>query len=159
MRAAGRRTQLSHAADIWSGGRDRRGLEPRRSLAGVEAVGPGARVRPRGRRGGAAARRRARDRAGRGAAPALRSRRAGGRDRGGVRSGGRRGGRGGAVAGPFRWRAVLELGLGAMRLAPGTFWAMSLVEWRAAVEGRAPRRAAPLGRDALARMMEEFPDG
>jgi uncharacterized phage protein (TIGR02216 family) len=46
-----------------------------------------------------------------------------------------------------------------MRLAPDTFWAMSLVEWRAAVEGRYPRRAAAFGRDTLARMMKEFPDG
>ncbi|HWA91808.1 MAG TPA: phage tail assembly chaperone [Rhizomicrobium sp.] len=46
-----------------------------------------------------------------------------------------------------------------MRIPPGVFWAMSLVEWRAARDGRFPRRASPLGRDALDAMMKEFPDG
>lgn len=46
-----------------------------------------------------------------------------------------------------------------MRLEPRVFWAMSLPEWRAAVAGRAPRRAMPLARGDLERMMKEFPDG
>lgn len=46
-----------------------------------------------------------------------------------------------------------------MRLAPEVFWAMSLKEWRASLAGRFPRRAAPLARADLARMMKDHPDG
>ncbi|HEX4295215.1 MAG TPA: phage tail assembly chaperone [Rhizomicrobium sp.] len=60
---------------------------------------------------------------------------------------------------PFRWSAVLELGIGAMRLAPAIFWAMSIPEWRAAVAARGARRAAPLARGEFERMMKEHPDG
>ncbi|HTT98969.1 MAG TPA: phage tail assembly chaperone [Rhizomicrobium sp.] len=60
--------------------------------------------------------------------------------------------------GPFSWQLVLELGLGALRLAPAIFWAMSLPEWRAALS-RLPKRAAPLARSDLEHLMKEFPDG
>jgi len=53
---------------------------------------------------------------------------------------------------------VLELGLGVLRLAPQTFWAMSLPEWRAALS-RLPKRSAPLARAELEHLMKEFPDG
>jgi len=46
-----------------------------------------------------------------------------------------------------------------MRLVPSVFWAMSLVEWRAALAGRMPRRTAPLARDEFEKLMLEFPDG
>jgi hypothetical protein len=46
-----------------------------------------------------------------------------------------------------------------MRLEPRVFWAMSLCEWRAAVEGRLPRRAPPLARAELESLMKEHPDG
>jgi uncharacterized phage protein (TIGR02216 family) len=45
-----------------------------------------------------------------------------------------------------------------LRLAPQTFWAMSLIEWRAALS-RLPKRAAPLARSDLEQMMKAFPDG
>jgi uncharacterized phage protein (TIGR02216 family) len=45
-----------------------------------------------------------------------------------------------------------------LRLAPQTFWAMSLPEWRAALS-RLPKRAAPLARNDLEQMMKAFPDG
>ncbi len=45
-----------------------------------------------------------------------------------------------------------------MRLAPSVFWAMSLVEWRAALAGRMPRRAVPLARRDFETMMKRFPD-
>ena len=47
-----------------------------------------------------------------------------------------------------------------MRLSPETFWAMSLGEWRAAVNGFARRsqRAAPLARIEFEHMMQMFPD-
>ena len=46
-----------------------------------------------------------------------------------------------------------------MRLEPRAFWAMSLVEWRAAVDGRIKRRAMPLARADFETMMKEHPDG
>jgi uncharacterized phage protein (TIGR02216 family) len=45
-----------------------------------------------------------------------------------------------------------------MRLSPATFWSMSLVEWRATLRGRVPRRAAPLARADLERLMQTYPD-
>ena len=45
----------------------------------------------------------------------------------------------------------------ALGIAPEVFWRLSLREWRMLVE--APASAAPLGRAALERMMEGWPDG
>ncbi len=49
-----------------------------------------------------------------------------------------------------------------MGLSPATFWAMSLPEWRAAVNGFATRtgarRAAPLARAEFEQLMRRFPD-
>ena len=52
----------------------------------------------------------------------------------------------------------MALGLGALRLTPQAFWAMSLPEWRAALS-RLPKRTAPLARADLERMMKDYPDG
>lgn len=49
-------------------------------------------------------------------------------------------------------RTAARLGVG-----PEAFWRLSLREWRMLVE--APAGAAPLGRAALERMMEDWPDG
>ncbi len=45
-----------------------------------------------------------------------------------------------------------------MRLSPRTFWALSLPEWRAAIAGRLPPRAAPLARADLETLMQRYPD-
>lgn len=47
-----------------------------------------------------------------------------------------------------------------MRLTPDVFWAMSLVEWRAAVNGyaRRGRIVAPLARVEFEQLMRMFPD-
>ncbi|MBV9571443.1 MAG: phage tail assembly chaperone [Alphaproteobacteria bacterium] len=47
-----------------------------------------------------------------------------------------------------------------MRITPEVFWAMSLGEWRAAVNGFARRshRAAPLSRADLEHLMQLYPD-
>lgn len=50
-----------------------------------------------------------------------------------------------------------------MRIPPENFWRMSLPEWRACTRGfqarRGARAATPLGRNALADLMERYPDG
>jgi uncharacterized phage protein (TIGR02216 family) len=59
------------------------------------------------------------------------------------------------------WRRWLPLGLGVMGLEPPAFWRLSLVEWRAAVEGQALRfaaRPAPLSRDELTQLRGRYPD-
>jgi len=47
-----------------------------------------------------------------------------------------------------------------MRIAPDTFWTMSLGEWRAAVNGFARRsqHTAPLARNEFEQLMMQFPD-
>ncbi|HUJ46946.1 MAG TPA: phage tail assembly chaperone [Rhizomicrobium sp.] len=49
-----------------------------------------------------------------------------------------------------------------MGIAPDVFWAMSLPEWRAAVDGfamkKGARRNVPLSRGELQTMMTMFPD-
>lgn len=46
-----------------------------------------------------------------------------------------------------------------MRLEPRVFWAMSLSEWRAALDGFMPRRATALARADFETLMKEHPDG
>jgi uncharacterized phage protein (TIGR02216 family) len=46
-----------------------------------------------------------------------------------------------------------------LRLAPATFWALSLPEWRALLEGRFGAAAAPLARGELEQLMRIYPDG
>ena len=44
-----------------------------------------------------------------------------------------------------------------MGVAPAGFWRLSLKEWRMLTQ--TPRGSAPLGRQGLARLMEDWPDG
>jgi uncharacterized phage protein (TIGR02216 family) len=47
-----------------------------------------------------------------------------------------------------------------MRLTPAVFWALSLPEWRALLEGRFGNAGAqPLRRGELEQLMQIFPDG
>ena len=61
------------------------------------------------------------------------------------------------------WRRWMELALGHLRMAPATFWAYSLKEWLAAVDGYREslgmdESSSPMTRDELASLMEEHPD-
>lgn len=49
-------------------------------------------------------------------------------------------------------RVAARLGVG-----PEAFWRLSLKEWRMLTE--APPGAIPMGREGLARLMEDWPDG
>jgi len=55
------------------------------------------------------------------------------------------------------WNGLMRLGIGRLRLAPDTFWAMSPREFAAALEGAGV--AAPVGRAQLGQLMAKFPDG
>lgn len=52
----------------------------------------------------------------------------------------------------------MAAGLGAMRLSPQAFWAMTPRELAAALRPGARTQGAP-GRDDLAALMRRFPDG
>ncbi|URI16965.1 phage tail assembly chaperone [Brevundimonas albigilva] len=54
------------------------------------------------------------------------------------------------------WAEMLRTAA-ALGIAPEAFWRLSLREWRMLVQ--APAGAGPLGRTALERMIEEWPDG
>lgn len=54
------------------------------------------------------------------------------------------------------WGEMLRLAA-RMGVAPEAFWRLSLREWRMLTE--APRGTAPLGREGLRRLMEDWPDG
>lgn len=59
------------------------------------------------------------------------------------------------------WSALMRLGLGALRLAPANFWAMTPGELRLAAEGAGlvvPAGIGPIGRGRLAELMAAFPD-
>lgn len=61
---------------------------------------------------------------------------------------------------PVDWPGLMRLGLGALGLAPETFWAMTPAEFRFALEGAglvAPHGHA-MDRDALETLMTAFPD-
>lgn len=53
----------------------------------------------------------------------------------------------------------MALGLGRLGLCARDFWALSLVEWRALVEGRLGRRGPAMTRDDLRSLMKAYPDG
>jgi uncharacterized phage protein (TIGR02216 family) len=53
----------------------------------------------------------------------------------------------------------MALGLGRLRLAPRDFWALSLSEWRALVDGRFGRAAPAMTRRDLDALMKAYPDG
>jgi uncharacterized phage protein (TIGR02216 family) len=46
-----------------------------------------------------------------------------------------------------------------LRLSPDIFWRMSLVEWRAVMDGRFGGHAPSLARNDLQNLMRIYPDG
>lgn len=52
----------------------------------------------------------------------------------------------------------MAFGLGRLRLSPDAFWSMTPRELAAAMQPWRPRAARAVGRDALAQLMNEFPD-
>ncbi|MEM6621570.1 MAG: rcc01693 family protein [Pseudomonadota bacterium] len=61
---------------------------------------------------------------------------------------------------PVDWPAIMRLGLGRLGLTPETFWAMSPVEFQAALEGAGVTISAAhtLNRAGLTELMAAFPD-
>jgi uncharacterized phage protein (TIGR02216 family) len=53
----------------------------------------------------------------------------------------------------------MAFGLGRLRLSSEAFWAMTPRELAAAMQPFTPAGLAPAGRDALAQLMRDFPDG
>ena len=78
---------------------------------------------------------------------------------GGAASGGRRSSAG-RSAGTLDWDGLMRLGLGALRLPPDQFWAMTPLELCRALEGAGlrPVQGSALDRGALERLMAAFPD-
>ena len=59
------------------------------------------------------------------------------------------------------WSGLMRLGLGALRLSPDVFWAMSPAELRLALEGAGflnPDTRMPMDRKSLASLMSAYPD-
>ena len=59
------------------------------------------------------------------------------------------------------WPGLMRLGLGALRLTPDVFWAMTPAELRLALEGAGflnPGTDLPMDRNRLERLMHAFPD-
>lgn len=57
------------------------------------------------------------------------------------------------------WPALMRLGLGALRLPPDVFWAMTPRELRAAADpGGGAKPARPMARIELAALTARFPD-
>lgn len=52
----------------------------------------------------------------------------------------------------------MALGLGRLKLAPGTFWSLSLGEWRALVAGHFGTAAPAMTRGDLNTLMKAYPD-
>jgi uncharacterized phage protein (TIGR02216 family) len=59
---------------------------------------------------------------------------------------------------PFPWREAMAFGLGALRLSPDAFWAMTPRELAAALEGAGVTTAHDVGDLDLAALMRAFPD-
>ncbi|WP_280139308.1 rcc01693 family protein [Methyloceanibacter marginalis] len=59
---------------------------------------------------------------------------------------------------PFSWGDAMKAGLGALRLAPHVFWAMTPREFDAALKGAFGDVASPLSRRDLAALMGAYPD-
>ena len=59
------------------------------------------------------------------------------------------------------WPVLMRLGLGALRLAPADFWAMTPPEFLAALQGAGLATCADgaMDRSGLASLMARFPDG
>lgn len=68
-----------------------------------------------------------------------------------------------SAAGPVDWPALMRLGLGALRLPPEAFWAMTPGEFRRALEGAGlvpvGGAARAMDRGRLGELMAAFPDG
>ena len=61
---------------------------------------------------------------------------------------------------PFPWQEAMRLGFGVLRLSSREFWGLSPRELAAAFEARSGQgRGGAPGREALAGLMERFPDG
>ncbi|MBK8458428.1 MAG: phage tail assembly chaperone [Phyllobacteriaceae bacterium] len=58
----------------------------------------------------------------------------------------------------FPWEAAMALGLGRLRIAPQSFWALTPREFAALAAGRRPAAAAPPGRTDVVALMRAFPD-
>lgn len=68
---------------------------------------------------------------------------------------------GGGTAEALDWAGLMRLGLGALRLAPEVFWAMTPGELRLALEGAGLvplAGAGPMGRRRLSELMAAYPD-
>lgn len=67
----------------------------------------------------------------------------------------------GAEANALDWKGLMRLGLGALRLSPEVFWAMTPAELMLALEGAGILPIggrAPMGAARLAELMAAFPD-
>lgn len=64
------------------------------------------------------------------------------------------------MAGRTDWERLMALGLGTLRLPPDVFWAMTPPEFRAALTGAGliAEGAGAMSRDALADLMQRYPD-
>jgi uncharacterized phage protein (TIGR02216 family) len=58
----------------------------------------------------------------------------------------------------FPWSRAMAIGLGALRLPPAQFWAMTPREFAAALEGRYGTSTPPLARADLNELLARFPD-
>ena len=63
-----------------------------------------------------------------------------------------------AKAEPFPWDEAMEAGLGALRLSPCVFWAMTPRELEAALRGVFGVRLPLMSRSDLAALMTLYPD-
>lgn len=59
---------------------------------------------------------------------------------------------------PFPWADVIEIGLGVMRLAPSSFWALTPREFAVLAKGRGLGRQNRPGRADLDELIRMFPD-
>ncbi|WP_281354924.1 phage tail assembly chaperone [Chelativorans xinjiangense] len=64
----------------------------------------------------------------------------------------------GARRTPFPWREVMGTAFGLLRLSPAAFWAMTPLEFNAALEALGLARGQAPGRTELYRLMRLFPD-
>ena len=62
------------------------------------------------------------------------------------------------MSGRIDWAALMRAGLGEMRLAPETFWAMTPREFDAAANPWRALQAEPMDRDAFAALRARYPD-
>jgi uncharacterized phage protein (TIGR02216 family) len=61
---------------------------------------------------------------------------------------------------PFPWDEAMQFGFGVLRLSSRDFWGLTPRELAAAFEARSGRsRGGAPAREALAAMMEKYPDG